>query len=182
MTYYGAKDLAEGLRTVRKNTILVAEDIPEEKYGFKVTPDVRSIEKLLTHIAIATQFPYQVHAIEKRTSMEGFDFPKLMQELAATEATPRTKTQVIELLRTEGEKWANFVEGLSEATLGEFVYLPKGATPPAKTRFEMILSSKEHEMHHRAQLMLIERTLGIVPHLTREMQARMARFAGGPPR
>ena len=29
-------------------------------------------------------------------------------------------------------------------------------------------------MHHRGQLMLIERMLGITPHLTREMEARMA--------
>jgi hypothetical protein len=29
-------------------------------------------------------------------------------------------------------------------------------------------------MHHRGQLMLIERMLGITPHLTREGQARMA--------
>jgi hypothetical protein len=29
-------------------------------------------------------------------------------------------------------------------------------------------------MHHRAQLMLIERQLGIVPHLTRQFQERMA--------
>ena len=41
-----------------------------------------------------------------------------------------------------------------------------------KSRLEMP-SAKEHEMHHRAQLMLIERQLGIVPHLTRQMQARM---------
>jgi uncharacterized damage-inducible protein DinB len=45
---------------------------------------------------------------------------------------------------------------------------------PSKTRFEMVLSAKEHEMHHRAQLMLVERMLGIVPHLTRAMQERMA--------
>ncbi len=47
-----------------------------------------------------------------------------------------------------------------------------GMTPTSKSRFEMILSVKEHEMHHRGQLMLIERLLGIVPHLTREMQSR----------
>jgi uncharacterized damage-inducible protein DinB len=29
-------------------------------------------------------------------------------------------------------------------------------------------------MHHRGQLMLIERLIGIVPHLTREMEARWA--------
>jgi uncharacterized damage-inducible protein DinB len=29
-------------------------------------------------------------------------------------------------------------------------------------------------MHHRAQLMVFERLLGLVPHLTRQRQARMA--------
>ena len=38
----------------------------------------------------------------------------------------------------------------------------------------MLLGAKEHEMHHRAQLMVIERMLGIVPHLTRARQARTA--------
>jgi uncharacterized damage-inducible protein DinB len=38
----------------------------------------------------------------------------------------------------------------------------------------MILSVKEHEMHHRGQLMLVERILGIVPHLTRQIQERVA--------
>ena len=47
-------------------------------------------------------------------------------------------------------------------------------TPPAKSRFEMILGVKEHEMHHRAQLMMMERMVGVVPHLTRAMNARIA--------
>jgi len=33
---------------------------------------------------------------------------------------------------------------------------------------------KEHEMHHRGQLMLMQRLIGHTTHLTREMQARMA--------
>jgi uncharacterized damage-inducible protein DinB len=46
--------------------------------------------------------------------------------------------------------------------------------PPSKTRFEMLLGPKEHEMHHRGQLMLVQRILGKVPHLTRQMQERVA--------
>jgi hypothetical protein len=34
-------------------------------------------------------------------------------------------------------------------------------------------------MHHRAQLMLVERILGIVPHLTRQMQERLAAATSG---
>ena len=100
-----------------------------------------------------------------------------MQRLAAEEQQPRSKQQVIELLRTNGEKWAAWVAGQSEQFLSEPVAMPPGGTPASKSRLEMILSVKEHEMHHRGQLMLIERLLGIVPHLTREMQARMAQAA-----
>ncbi len=48
---------------------------------------------------------------------------------------------------------------------------PPPIQPSQRTRFEMLLAVKEHEMHHRAQLMLIQRMLGIVPHLTRQREA-----------
>jgi uncharacterized damage-inducible protein DinB len=51
---------------------------------------------------------------------------------------------------------------------------PDGKT--AKSRFERLLSAKEHEMHHRAQLMLIERHLGIVSHLTRKFNEMVAQM------
>ena len=86
----------------------------------------------------------------------------------------RTKAEIITLLKDEGEKFAKAVESLSDDYLGQSVSMPPGMTPASRTRFEMLLSAKEHEMHHRGQLMLIERMLGITPHLTREMEARMA--------
>ena len=53
------------------------------------------------------------------------------------------------------------------------------AGPVHKSRLEMLMSAKEHEMHHRAQLMTFERMIGVVPHLTRERmaQARQAQPA-----
>jgi len=174
MNYYGAKDLAESFRTVRKNTIQIAEEIPEDKYGFQAAPETRTVGKLLTHIALSYKFHYQIHAKERRTTLEGFDFPALMQRLGAEEQQPRTKQQILQLLRSNGEEWAGWVDGLSEDFLKERVGMPAGMAPPSKARFEMILSVKEHEMHHRGQLMLLERLLGIVPHLTRQMQERMA--------
>ena len=174
MNYYGAKDLAESFRTVRKNTMQIAEEIPEDKYGFQATPETRTVGKLLTHIALGYKFHYQVHAKERRTTLEGFDFPAVMQRMGEEEQQQRTKQQILQLLRSNGEEWAGWVEGLSDDFLRERVGMPAGMTPASKTRFEMILSVKEHEMHHRGQLMLLERLLGIVPHLTRQMQERMA--------
>jgi uncharacterized damage-inducible protein DinB len=152
----------------------IAQEIPGEKYGFRPAPNTRSVGELLAHISLAYSFQYQVHAQEHRSSLEGFDFPSLMQRLTAEEKMPRSKDQVLEMLRSSGEKWAGWLEGLTESFLAEPVEMRQGMIPPSKSRFEMVLSVKEHEMHHRGQLMLIERMVGIVPHLTREMQTRMA--------
>lgn len=172
MNYYGGKQLAESFRTVRKNTLQVAQDIPEDKYNFRAAPDTRSVGELLAHIALSPTFQQKIHAEERRTTLEGFDFPALMQRMHAEEKTPRSKAQLIEMLTKQGEAWSNWMEGLDENFLGEVITMPPGGTPPARTRFDMIMSVKEHEMHHRGQLMLIERVLGIVPHLTRRMQER----------
>lgn len=177
MTYYGSKELAESFRTVRKNTIVIAEEIPEDKFNFRPAPETRTVAQLLTHLAASQKMPEQIHAIERRTTLEGFDFPGLFQRIVAEEQTPRNKTQIIALLRDEGERWAKWLESQSEEFLAERVQYPAGMTPAIRTRFEMLLGSKEHEMHHRGQLMLIERMLGIVPHFTRQMQERMAAVA-----
>jgi uncharacterized damage-inducible protein DinB len=174
LSHYGGKELADSFRVVRGNTIKIAQDLPEEKYSFRAAPDARSVGELLSHIAIAYSFQYQVHGEDRRTTMAGFDFPALMQRMGAEEKVPRTKAQTVALLESSGEKWAGWLEGLTDDFLAERVEFPAGMTPPSKTRFEMVLGVKEHEMHHRGQLMLIERMVGVVPHLTRQMQERMA--------
>ena len=178
MIYYGANDLAESFRTVRKNTIIVAEEIPEQHYGFRAVPETRTVAQTLLHVAAAPKVQEQIHAIERRSTLEGFDFPGLMQRLIAEEQKPRDKSQIIALLREEGERWAKWLESQSDDFLAERVQMPAGMAPASKTRFEMLLGTKEHEMHHRAQLMLIERMLGMVPHLTRQMQERLVAAAG----
>ena len=177
MNYYAAKELADSFRTVRKNTLVIAQDLPPEKYNFRAAPDTRSVGELLAHIGLAHNFQYQVQAAERRTTLVGFDFPSMMKRLMTEEKEPRSKDQVLELLKSSGEKWASWMQGLSDEFLAEKVEMPAGMMPPSKSRFEMILSVKEHEMHHRGQLMLIERLVGIVPHMTREMQSRLAAAA-----
>ena len=174
MNYYGAADLAASFRTVRKNTLIIAEEIAEQHYGFRATPETRTIAQTLVHIAMVTKLPEQFHAVERRTTFEGFDFPSFFRGLMAEEQASRSKAQILDLLRESGDRFARWLDGLSDDFLGERVSMAAGMTPASRTRFEMLLGVKEHEMHHRAQLMLLERLVGMVPHLTREMQARMA--------
>ena len=172
MLPYGAKDLAIAFRTVRKNTIQTANDIPEEKFDFSAAPGTRTVRQLLTHIAFADSLHTKVHG-EQLTTFEGFDFQAFIGPLMAEEQQPRNKAEVIALLQKRGDTFATWLQAFSDEFLGERFAMPMGADPPSKTRFEMLMGVKEHEMHHRGQLFLIQRMLGIVPHLTRQMQERL---------
>jgi hypothetical protein len=132
MNYYGAKELADSLRTVRKNTLIISEEIPVEHYGFRAAPETRTIAQLLTHIAVAQRMPEQIHSIERRTTLEGFDFPEFMRGIVAEEQRPRSKAQIIALLRDEGERWAKWLEDQSDDFLAERVKFPAGMTPPPR--------------------------------------------------
>ncbi len=170
MTYYGANELVRSFRTVRANTLAIAEEIPEEKYGFRPAEGCRSVAETLVHIAVMPRVQEQIHIVEHRSTLVDFDFFEAMGKLHAEVETPRTKAQITDLLRTEGEKYAKVLEAASEDFLAERVTYPEGMEPRSKSRFEMLTAPKEHEMHHRGQLMVIERMLGITPHLTRRMQ------------
>lgn len=178
MSYYGGKELAAAFRTVRKNTIQVAQEIPEDKYDFKPSPESRTVAQTLAHIACGTNFPQYLHG-ERVDDLAKLNFPELMQKGAADEAKLRTKSEIVAALQANGDKFSAFLESLPESVLQERVAMPPGAEPASKTRFEMLLSPKEHEMHHRGQLMVVQRIVGVVPHLTRQRQEQMARAMAG---
>jgi uncharacterized damage-inducible protein DinB len=180
MTYYGAKQLAESFRTVRKNTLAIADEIPEESYGFKATADVMSVGEMLAHLAVSPSWQIDVHG----SRIDAIDFAMFtarVQQVKAAEAALRTKADIVRALADGGEKFAQFLEGLDEETLQSPVSFPPPVVPSIKTRFEMLLGVKEHEMHHRGQLMLLQRLLGQVPHLTRARQQLQAQAASARP-
>jgi len=149
MTYYGAKELADSFRTVRKNTLIIAEDIPEAQYGYRAAPGTRSVGELLFHINNAPGLQQRIHGTERRTTLDGFDFPSVMAQFLAEEKEPRSKAQVIELLRRDGDRFAAWLETLTDDVLAERVSMRPNMTPASKTRFEMILGVKEHTSARR---------------------------------
>ena len=175
MTYYGGKELAAAFRTVRDNTVKIAEEIPEDKYDFRATPETKTIAQTLAHIAISSGFQYHIQS-NKVTDMKTVNFGELMQKFSAEETKPRNKADLIAFLKAEGAKFSSYLESLPESFLAEQVTMPPQLQPPTKSRFEMLLGAKEHEMHHRGQLMTLQRLLGQVPHLTRQMNERIAQM------
>src|SRR6185312_16482050 len=61
MNYYGGKEMAASFRTVRNNTIKIAEEIPESQYDFRASPETRSIGKTFVHIALGPTFQMTMH-------------------------------------------------------------------------------------------------------------------------
>ncbi|MGE0360739.1 MAG: DinB family protein [Vicinamibacterales bacterium] len=178
MTYYGGKQLAEAFRTVRQNTIQTAQDIPEDKYGFAAADGAMTVGAMLAHLVASTNFHHMVHGVDRKSHLSMEDFGGYMSQAQQIQASLSGKAAIVEALSTRGEQFASWLESLTEADLAESVTFPAGLQPPSKTRFEMLLGAKEHEMHHRAQLMVVQRLLGITPHLTRRRQeAQAARAA-----
>jgi uncharacterized damage-inducible protein DinB len=168
MTGYGATELATAFRGVRKNTLQIAQDIPEDKYDFVAAPGVQTVSEMLRHIAFGPMLYVDMHAERRVTTLKGYDFAGAIGRSSAEEKKPRNKAEIIALLTAEGERFASWLESLSPEFLAETFTDPMGQSP--RTRFESLLSPKEHEMHHRGQLMLIERMLGHRSTSTRQRQ------------
>ncbi len=81
MNYYGAKEIADSFRTVRKNTVQVAEDIPEDKYSYRAAPDTMSVGEMLAHLATTPHWAQQCFFVEKKTTVTMEDFGRWMGEL-----------------------------------------------------------------------------------------------------
>ena len=106
MIYYGSNELAQSFRTVRKNTIAIAEDIPEQHYGFRAAPETRTVAQMLVHLAVAPRFHEQIHLVERRTSLDGFDFFGFVSALTAEEQVARSKAEITGMLRADGDRFA----------------------------------------------------------------------------
>jgi len=126
MTYYGSQELAASFRTVRNNTITIAEEIPEDKYELRAAPECRSVAQTLVHMAISRGWRNRSISWRRAPTLDGFDFMAFFGGMLAEEQKPRTKSEIIELLKTEGEKIASLLEGCSEEFLSETMKYPGG--------------------------------------------------------
>ena len=175
MNYYGAKELASSFRTVRKNTIQTAEDIPEDQV--RIHPGRRHEEhrantRPYRPVPAASDDDPMRRSLEtaSRVSISRHSYNGSRKRRPRTERRPRCSSFCRPRASDGRVSW----EGVTEDFLAEPFGMPPGATPASKSRFEMLLSAKEHEMHHRGQLAVAQRLLGIVPHLTRLREEHVA--------
>src|SRR6516225_4211505 len=98
MSIYGGKELGRQFRTVRQNTIQIAEDIPEEQYNHVPAPECRSVGQMLTHIAVAPQIWEGVPGKARVMNLVCLELLAPGERPKKEESKPRTKAEVLELL------------------------------------------------------------------------------------
>jgi uncharacterized damage-inducible protein DinB len=124
-------------------SVLVAEAMPAEKYGFKPHPESMSFGELMVHIATTN---YQFCA-----GLKDADTPILPK--------PADKAGITKFLGDSFQYCSGVIGGLTEAQLAAVHNSPDGRLPGR----EVLLAMYIHVAHHRGQAEIYLRDNGIKP-------------------
>jgi len=137
--------LKQQWESIRGNVIRTAEAVPEDKYDFKPTPEVRSFRD---------QF---VHIVEENYFFMGFVSG---QRNAKPAVTPKTKAEIIKALNDSYDFGAKALAGLNDSNAMEIIPVMGNRQGP---RWSMALMNIVDNMDHYGNLVVYMRLNGIVP-------------------
>ncbi len=144
-------DYLERLENSRKYLILVAESMPEEHYGFKVTPESLSFAENLLHIGFAMDWHTQ--------SLLGGREPRDWKTDTLFKTIGKTKAQMIELIDRTFDTSIAYIKQFDtdqlNITLDYF-----GLT---RSKQQILLLLADHITHHRGQMLVSLRLNGVTP-------------------
>jgi uncharacterized damage-inducible protein DinB len=144
------KELVATWQRAATDLIDVAEVMPEEKYGYKPTPEIATFRDQLVHVAgIAQRF---IDSAKGTKSDPGHAHPTM------------TKAEVIMLLKQTLQAGQETLGSLTDGQLLEQVKFPFGDR--MVTRFTFWLGPLYQFRNHHGQLVVYLRMNGIVPPTT----------------
>jgi uncharacterized damage-inducible protein DinB len=150
-----AQELAATWERAAGNMIDVADAMPEERYDFKPTPEVRTFREQLVHVADTVQ--------------RFIDAANDTKSASDSPPTPMAKADVVGLLTQRLQAGQAMIKSLTDAQMVEPVKFPFGDRMVSRYGFWMgpLLDAADHY----GQLVIYLRLNGIVPPAT----ARRAR-------
>lgn len=153
-----AGEVLELWERIAKMNIDMAEQFPEEKYGFKPTPEVRSFKEQMLHVASSSYFFIRLAGGEKtRASHQGRE----------------TRADVVTLLKESYADGAALIRTLGDAGMERTVKHPfADRMVSLRTLFNV---AANHGGEHFGQLVIYYRLNGLVPPTTQEQMCRQSR-------
>lgn len=161
-----AGDLLAAWNREAKKLIDMAEDFPEDKYNYKPTPEVRSFAEQLTHVAEANVRFASVARGQAPGAPEHHD------------AAPKTKAEIVALLKKSFEDAAAAIQQAGEAGLSGSIELPTRTI----SGYGLWTAATINAAEHYGNLVVYYRLNGLVPPTTRAAQERQRQQQQQPPR
>lgn len=140
-------DLIQNINDAESKVLALAEATPQDKYGWKPSPEVRSTSQVYMHVAGGNYF---------LTRLLGAARPEgLPQDLEAV----TDKAQVVAAVKASFAHARKTIEGIPDADLGAKITVPWGEA----TKRTIMLGIATHAHEHLGQAIAYARSSGVVP-------------------
>ncbi|MFQ5927694.1 MAG: DinB family protein [Terriglobia bacterium] len=133
--------------------IAMAEDLPEDKYDYRPTPEVRSVAELLLHIA-GSSYLFIHTARGEQTGPEDLSGEKY-----------KTKADIVAVFKQSVADGATLIQQAGDAGMAEPIKFPFGNSMISQNGFWM--AQVEHAAEHYGNLVVYFRLNGIIPPASR---------------
>ena len=156
----------EAWSDVREGLIEEIENIPEDKFDFRPTPEVRSVAEMVQHI-LEVALMMTGELTRPDTDFRRAPWPELLDLYASHVSQATTKAELLALLRSSFDEAEQRFREAGELEMLQWI-----------TRFDGLQGTKlawlhhgiAQEMYHRGQLVTYARLLGLEPALTRQIR------------
>ncbi len=156
----------EAWMEVRQGLIEEVENIPEGRFDFRPTVEVKSVAELIRHI-LEVALMMTGELTRPDTDFRRAPWPQLLDLYAARVKDADDKAELLRLLRDTMDEADRKFRDAGELHMLQLIVRFDGEPG---TRFAWLHHGIAQEMYHRGQLVLYERLMGIEPALTRRIR------------
>jgi uncharacterized damage-inducible protein DinB len=151
-------DFLKEWNALEKKFVGLAEAIPQEKYTWRPTPEVRSVSEVLLHVAGGNYFYLDGMGVPLPAGMDRKNYDKSTSDRA----------KIVEQLKQSFDLVRQTVLKTSDADLEK----PARLYGQPSTVREVFFVLVTHQPEHLGQMIVYARESGVVPPWTAERQAR----------
>ena len=152
--------------TLEKKFVGLAEAVPQGKYAWRPTPEVRSVGEVLLHVAGGNYFYLEGMGVSPPAGMDRKNYEKSTTDQA----------KVVEQLKQSFALVRETVLKTSDADLDK----PAKLYGQPSTVREVLFALVTHTPEHLGQMIVYARECGVVPPWTAERQARRKQQQAAP--
>ena len=156
----------EAWKDARLGIIKEVKVIPEVKFDYRPTPEVRSAKEQIVHI-LEVAMMMTGELTREDTNFRRAPWPELLKMYASVAYKTHSKQSLIDLLKSQLDDAGQSFRKVGELHLMQFIERFDGQMG---TRFTWLQHGIAQEMYHRGQLTLYVRLLGLEPALTKQIR------------